>query len=803
MGKHRKGVRQRSLPRTHGSSSTGDRGKHPKEVRQRSVAELVTEAATHAAAARHKEALKIYTELYRREQKDEWREALQQTYLARARQLADKGLYKEAAALWENMAQVSGNSINRIFYLACLINSGYYAKAGQLYKEASQELDNHLEARPLLGFLAALYLTGKLELSLPADDPLAAGRHAALEALRAYCRGDDPQAESELKRIPFRSPYKDLSVVLKGAMCLERDPEEAQKRLAKIPDTSPFFELAHLFSICTLEGEAFYLALNKLSRLQLDFVAGIRRLEKSAIAVLGALERAALRGKGNARAFFKFVVDNHALFDRDRAAWLCHALLPHYPQGLAQYEKVFGRFTPFEQHRINALAEERQGDPDAAQAHWKECVSSLMRGKRDKDKRLMIALILRHMAELEHQSRDPDPKRIQRLLEDSLAFDAEDKACHLKLIEIYKTGSSKADYQWCIDRAVKQFSEDSEILSKAVEASLERRTFKKAADLAEKLLQRDPINNRVRQQLIWAHVAHARKLILAQKFERAQQELASAAGFERAGAESDVVRMNQGFLEILAGRNEQGEALIKEGLRLYGGGVAAEFKLYLEALRVRLEERRLKLYCKALMAHKKPASKEEVLTLVGVANSYLAEDASLVGQALDMLTPYFKESTHFDYSVEEMRSVCECLFRSSGFEGLSALGAAANERWPERHEFLFYGVFASSKGRAERVPVHQIEALEEAATQAMQRGDTLTAKRIIEFITPALGSFPFKLPTPKQLAEFMDKFLGEDGDEDWDEDEPPPPQPKPHRSRKKGSPEDLSPQGDLFNDESF
>lgn len=65
--------------------------------------------------------------------------------------------------------------------------------------------------------LAAQALAGRTEViaGLSPEDPVVLDHPIAVDALQAYCRGDDIALESHLKRLPFRSPYRDLRQILK------------------------------------------------------------------------------------------------------------------------------------------------------------------------------------------------------------------------------------------------------------------------------------------------------------------------------------------------------------------------------------------------------------------------------------------------------------------------------------------------------------------------------------------------------------------------------------------------------------
>jgi hypothetical protein len=229
----------------------------------------------------------------------------------------------------------------------------------------------------------------------------------------------------------------------------------------------------------------------------------------------------------------------------------------------------------------------------------------------------------------------------------------------------------------------------------ATEAAVARRSFKKAAGYAERLLRLDPINSTARRVLIQAHLAHARKLTAAGRLiSRARST--EAAGLEREGARSGVVQMGWGMMETLAGRVEEGEALIAQGLQLAGGGVLAYFKWVVEAMRLKLDPERQGVFQQRL-TESVGLGKAEVLALIGLVNSFVAEDVKGLDQALDRLLTPLTSAARQDYSEEEMRAICECWHRAGHYGLLETYTEAALKRWEHRPLFVYYQVFARAR----------------------------------------------------------------------------------------------------------
>ena len=101
------------------------------------------------------------------------------------------------------------------------------------------------------------------------------------------------------------------------------------------------------------------------------------------------------------------------------AQQFCQALLLTYPAGSREFNKKFSSINEFEENRLNALFCERDRNGYEAELFWKKCIEILIR--EDADNSLKIALVLRHIANLQEH----DEETITLLIE-SLGYDADD-----------------------------------------------------------------------------------------------------------------------------------------------------------------------------------------------------------------------------------------------------------------------------------------------------------------------------------------------------------------------------------------
>src|SRR5271166_6582350 len=85
---------------------------------------LAARATKALQQERFKEAVELFKLLIRQEPRPEWKRSLADAYGGRARVLAAKGMFKEAAVVLENTLAADGTLREPLLYLKCLIREG-------------------------------------------------------------------------------------------------------------------------------------------------------------------------------------------------------------------------------------------------------------------------------------------------------------------------------------------------------------------------------------------------------------------------------------------------------------------------------------------------------------------------------------------------------------------------------------------------------------------------------------------------------------------------------------------------------
>jgi tetratricopeptide (TPR) repeat protein len=708
---------------------------------------LAERAAEALRQERFKEATELFKLAIRQDPRPDWKAALAEAYTGRARTMAAKKMFKEAAMVLENTIVADGTVREPWLYVKWLIQDGQQAKAAAYLLRGLSGGGSVLPASEPAVFedLAAALLVAVAQLpEVPRGAPSETARWrelavASREALAAWINGV-PAAEidRQLNRISLRSDFRPVRLLLKCLTSIPRDDDRTRQLLDSIRPDSAFYPFRQAVE-ATVFGERVLDAYGweQLSPAQQAFVAEARGLPAAASQFLARSSEAARGGPG---VLFNYLM-KQADLPQAEVKSACLNLLPQIPDRLPQFEKSFGRLPDLERHRIKALAAEAGNNWAAAEQSWVAAAEAVAGSGADRQAMLSQGVIYRHLARLaekhpEIEGDGPFGDPVIFYLERCHAVDPDHIPTLLDLIGRYRKEARQKDWHRLVDEAIQRFPDDSQVLLQATESAVARKAYKRAAGFARRLLKIDAINPGVRRQMIELQVAHARKQMRSKRPDLATKELSAAAEWERSDTPSAPLRIARGLVGLQTDAKEQGEAWLREGVELAGGGVAGWFQALLEAELMNATGGNTGWLRQELVrARETPPTKPAVMAIVAAAGRpEAAENKRVVAGLLLGMRDWLLQVAGFDWPDAEFQALAEILARFGLFDLLQEYARAARQRDAANPAWRFHDIVARTKGNADRLSMAETDDLFEMAEAAAGREDFTAVKRIERFL---------------------------------------------------------------------
>ncbi|CAK8718333.1 Tetratricopeptide repeat-containing protein [Candidatus Electrothrix gigas] len=743
-----------------------------KSIAQFSIKELPNAGQNYLKQGKFAEAIKVFRRLVQESQDEKWREPLRSSFQGRINQLTAKGMHKEALVIFHNMETLFPDQDPELqgLHILLLIHADQPDKARQLYEQAEDTLPKQ-QKQLIDETFAALLLSGneKFVQNFPADSPLRNQFFDAQQALRCYSQGQDSEVLKHLQALPFRSPYKNFRMALNGMLAFHENQKKAQTFFDKIHAKSPFFSLIspYLYILNDAndaegrEDERKDYSKTE-SKTEKKAVQQLQGLDRNKIKLLASLQRNATTPVGFIRCLCNTGAE--ACLDKKLLKQVCYQLLPHELSCLRMYEKRFGLIKDeFEQARLEALALEIKEESYNIPERWQQACR-ILSNRKNPDDALKIALMHRHIAAwIGRIHGEHSWKEQKQELEKSLDYDPDDKATWLKIHQLL-SGSPAEQYRW-VNRMLKQFPQEPEVLFLGTEAAIGRSAFKKASRLAGALLKIDPINTKVRELLINAHINHAHKLAKQEKYALACKECDHASAFGRGNADQGRIEITRGLLELLQGREKEGQALLDNGESQYEHSAVARVQVCMNAELLPISPAWKKKFTTRLKAAvKKKPEREELLQIIPQLFDGKGNKLPAWKSVRGVLQAYLKKGADLSLHKDEFVMLCQAWQRLHEFALLHAYGKKAAQHWPDIPLFTYYFVVGKSENGRKRLTDKDIEELEDASDMAMRQKDSATERLIDDFLDEHAFGFP-EGPPVGILAELLKKEIFDNDEE--------------------------------------
>jgi tetratricopeptide (TPR) repeat protein len=372
--------------------------------------------------------------------------------------------------------------------------------------------------------------------------------------------------------------------------------------------------------------------------------------------------------------------------------------------------------------------------------------------------RLSQAVILRHLAGLAAKHDEiladaffEDP--VIHFLERACAVDPDHLPSHLELIRHYRKAttpggsssprkSSSKDWHRLVDDTVRRFPEDALVLQQALDSALARKAYKQAEGFARRLLKINSINPGVRRQMIELQISYARKQVRAKRTDLALKALTEASSWERADAPSAPLRIVRGLVERRTGTaghavtsgEAPGDATLREGIALAGGGVAGWFRARLEAELMKDSDTSW-LHREFIRARETPPTPDAVMTIVSaVSQPEAVENKKAVAALLLGMRSWLQRAAAIGWKPAEFEAVAEMFARFESYDLLRDYAEAAHQRDPANPVWRFHAIVARNQGDPYRLTAREEDELDALAKAAVEREDFHMLSQINRFM---------------------------------------------------------------------
>ncbi len=609
---------------------------------------------------KYQDAILCFKQLLQQQESPEILQALEQAYLGRIRSLAAKSMTKEAMVLLDIVLTRWPQADVLPLRFALLLQAGSFSQAVQSYGQSGKHLASDLRQRleTLFGALLLAGVGGLRPESFPEDSPVARYYPAALSAMDAVFSGQEALGQEALKQIPFRSPYRDLRTLLMGLQYFQSDKDLGCPILRKIDKDSPYFRAAARCLAAADSPEVFLqnlAATPKNEQYQLCAQYGANPAQFPVIEALSGSD-------GRPLSLYKIVVRHENCFSKRQRITLFKNILPFCKD---QALGILGRspdFTSIEKHRILALAAEKDGATSSAVQFWDDYLgkSEWSDPLRHKE----IAMVLRHQAKL--QKKDDyaySPVHVLEKLLKSLEYEPSHAETWLDAAEYAKRHYSASRSYAILNDALAILPENVPILVAAMQACGARNAHKKAASLAKRILDIDPINTSVLDFLVESRLEHGRKLASQKKWLLAEKELVSANTRVKALRYRGRHRICLGMVLLLQGK-EEGLEYIAAGKEENGSPFFGHVLTSLESRLYKLPKGRHQEFDRQLRQVEDSAptiDRGEFLRLINWLLSFDGEQWLMLKEVCQCLTNTFAEAAILPWSRDEGLLVCKAL----------------------------------------------------------------------------------------------------------------------------------------------
>lgn len=772
--------------------------RHPQPVQTGAHLRLRTERALREG--RSQQALELAKALFRQEPTDRNRDLLRRAYLARGKDLHERGADRDAVTVLKAALEAASDDPEWLGPVADQL-----AQSGGVHEALAllPRLTDPAARDRLLGHVADAALgqgaTGR-EL-LP--EPYRADFDRVTQAFAFGEAGQDDAAREALAAVGLRSPFLEWKLLVRGLLAYyagddaralenwqrlngERLPARLAAPLRQAID--PPFRTAQPAPTQALLQQ------------QYD------RLQGSPLAAQLRGLRAALADNENLAPAFRQAEALLPTLRRDAPALAERLARVFYwavtetgPEDVPRYQRVFGRPAHDPQfNRLQALAYDRGGDLAGAHKHWQRYEQDIAGGPSrwpDGQAARARALVWLHMGET--AAKIPGPDKLARLpgfLRDvpgalrPLKPSAEQ--CFRRAAEL--APELREPYEALVDyhrreghadkaaaaarRLLERFPDHVPTLEALGDLCGRRDEQAEALTCYERALRGNPLDRRLRTKVASAHLSNARLLAVAGQVEAAREELRSAVALH--GGTPDVVSLTRGAaVELKAGDAARAEEFLAQARQRAGSDLVVAYRMLTEVARLKLarpHKTRFEAEFNAGLAEPPTGAAAAGLATTAAA---LAEAASYVGQKTHVkkVTAYLDRARRAKFTEEQLQNTCSSLLHLDAVRLARQYLERGLAEFPASPHFPY--MLAMSyfvRHEMDAVPVWKVRPmLEKAERLARALPPTEQLKEMLDDIGNRIKALAALNPYAMGMMDdiFGGLFGAPFGDEDYEDDE--------------------------------
>ncbi|KOR29605.1 hypothetical protein TI03_01900, partial [Achromatium sp. WMS1] len=415
--------------------------------------------------------------------------------------------------------------------------------------------------------------------------------------------------------------------------------------------------------------------------------------------------------------------------------------------------------TKLEKSLVMAWSSRGHNEINSVLEAWRAVIADLKELHTNKiqpnsDIALTIAIIQRHVESnldlLNQQSKpanfpfllDKTVDLVQEgcaMLEESLQLDPDYIPSYVRLIAHYRSQKQLKHARRILNIALERWPDESSVLMEAIDTSMDSNAFKKVTTYAKKLLAIDPINKRVQDILIEAHLAHFRKQVRNGSLKLALKELDVAQSYVKKVHNTTKIDIAR----YLLGTKIDWEDGITKLKKYFSTGavkrVTQQLMFILEAVQLKINVKNLITLLQ--LSPPQQFTSQDFISFLHLLKKMAGHNNRLPAGALNYCTSVIDKAKNLPYSQQEYEFICNTLQKFTVYmpQFYPIYSSIAKTHWPNVPIIELHYFEAKYKNKLHNASKKDICTLKEAGKHAEASGDVRTARRINEIIFQTEG----------------------------------------------------------------